>query len=124
MSNQNKNKEFLDLQAKWDAKLEKSGFKDIEQRDGRLKIHETTRFYNMSEIRKESSEQYYRLAGFFYHEHDFINEKQKLIWLYHSNGVPTREIARLLRKRGYKAQKSPVHQVIKKLVKLMYERYR
>lgn len=117
-------KEFLDLQAKWDKKLAKNGFTDIEQRDGRLKIHETTRFYNMSEIRKESSEQYYRLASFFYHEHNFINEKQKLVWFYHSNGITIRDIVKKLRKQGYKAHRSTIHELIQKLLKLMYERYK
>lgn len=124
MSSQSKNKDFASLQAEWTKKLEKSGFVDIEQPDGRLKTHATTRLRATTQIRYESNEQYFRLAGFFYYDHEFVNHKEKQIWFLHSNGVPIRESVRRLRKQGYRADKTSVHETIQELVKLMYERYR
>lgn len=117
-----KSKEFTKLKNKWYSKLEKSGFKDIEQPDGYLKVWSTT-FYRAAHVNRITKEQYYRLAGHFLHEFDFESELEKELWEMHSLGVSTREISSKMAKRKITMSKSSVHMIIKDLKQKMIKMY-
>lgn len=114
------------LKTKWDDKLESSGFEDIEQDDGRLKLwaahYFKSRFKNPSDLEfQKAKEAYYRRASQFLFEHDFTDKRAKRIWELHSKGVSIRSIVIILKKEGFKAYKCIVHDAIKLLSKEMKE---
>ncbi len=114
-----KTKEFKALEAKWDAKLKKSGFEDIEQReDGNLKVWHSL-FFKVrckGNVSQQSKEEYYRLAGQFLNDYAFENETDRRIWELHSNGDGVRTIAATISKRKRnKTSKSVVNSVIRRL---------
>lgn len=117
-------KEFLALQRKWYKKAEKSGFEDIEQPDENLKIW-SYRFVKACEndpTLHQSKEEYYRLAGSFLHEHLFKDQKSRLIWQMHSEGVSIRNIVKALKSRRFKTYRREVHQIIQDLAALMLKK--
>lgn len=119
MSFQFKSKEFKDLQSKWYSKLKKSGFDDIEVGEKRLRFvgsswHSEYRRYNKDKI--EAKENYYRLAGQFTYDNVFKDELEKHIWRLHAEGFSIREIAKILKKKTYKAF---VHETLQALEKKM-----
>lgn len=117
--------EFQKLNKKWQRKLEKSGFEDIEQPDGNLKkwsaSYARIRYKKTSAAAKET---YYRYAGQFNYDYTFINPVDRLIWQYHSEGVSIRDIAKILRKKRFplKTEKA-INQIIKKLAEKMKQHY-
>ena len=91
----NNSKEFKALQAKWNKKLAKSGFYDIEQEDGNLKSWHSFRFQAAGKDGSGAAkEEYYRLAGQFYHDYAFKNNFEKKVWYLNSEGFSAREIAK------------------------------
>ncbi len=124
-------KKLNKLKDKWYAKLEREGFNDIEQEDGRLKswsMHFVqARYGNTAEF--EAKQDYYRLAGQLLHEHKFESELEKLIWEKHCEGETVRGIVTMLkklgtRKLGAKIYKRKVHETILRLSNLMVVRCR
>lgn len=102
------------LQKEWYAKLRESGFKDIEQADGNLKIW--SRFFKgkLDTLQGEAKAQYFRAAGQFLHSHQFASEYDKTIWDMHANGISGRSIARQLR-----VNKNTVFELLEALKKEM-----
>lgn len=121
-----KGKKFDDLKAKWDQKLLDSGFKDIEDSKENLKSHSflgrNVDDYYAKETYFQSKEEYFRLAGFFYHEHVFESPLDKKLWGYHMEGMSVREISKIMKTKRISLKKSGVFKRIKKLVDLMLER--
>lgn len=118
-----KTKEFLALKKKWDKKLKSSGFEDIEQDDGNLKLWSSHFFkVRFNETLFGAKEEYYRLAGQFLHEKVFKDHKTKLIWQLHSEGISIRDIVIALKKRGFKAYKNAVHRIVQDLTEQMLEK--
>lgn len=114
-------KEFKALQDKWYAKLKKEGFDDIERNGGGLKtdpMQNIKTFYDQSSF--EAKQSYHSSVGYFLHHHTFNNEKERLIWEFHSQGVSIRDTVEALQKKGYKTYKRQVHEILQKLVKQMY----
>ncbi len=110
------------LQAKWYAKLEKAGFKDIEQDDDNLKQWHSHRFLvsnNYSKDKFDDKENYFRLAGQFLHEHKFQSVLDKKIWEAHSEGLSVREIVKTLKQKNIKVYKNLVHVTITRLAAIM-----
>jgi len=120
-----KTKKFQKLKDKWYRKLERTGFEDIEQDEKSLKVWESQAFSDHRYNRHTFAEkqEYYSLAGRFYHEHEFASEKLKQIWKYHSEGLSITEIHKRLRtkKRGF--SRPNIHLLIKKLAKEMLKKY-
>lgn len=117
-----KSKEFKDLQTKWYDKLEDAGFKDVEQDEDNLKVWEShlmikqftpdTIMYTL---------EYYSLARAFNHDHIFLSPYHKAVWQHHSEGLTTREISDLL-KRRFRTQstsKNSIWRIINKYKKVM-----
>lgn len=125
----NQSKEFKALQKLWDKKLAASGFQDIEQRDGGLKVW-SDRFCNgyHNEITMSAKQEYYRAAGHFLHEYEFKTPTEKRIWTLHSEAMSIRNIVKALKKEklwfvgGHTAHKRRVHETIQRFVKLMMEK--
>lgn len=125
----------------WYKKLEREGFKDIEQDEHRLKrwdsfyfISKHTNFESGKSGNKrdkqfsatwfKSQEEYYQLAGAFVYEHQFSDKKEQYIWELHSQGLATSEIIKIVRKRYKKTPRDGVYQTIKDLAKVMVDKCR
>lgn len=80
-------KEFKKLQETWDNKLKRSGFQDIEQRDGHLKTWSTQFVLDHSDSQIEAKQEYYRAAGHFLHEYKFTHPAERRIWELHCAGI-------------------------------------
>jgi hypothetical protein len=140
--NHNSN-EFKKLQDKWYKKLDKSGFEDIERRDGRIKretIHElnkllySTKHTNKSSKSDELNTQttiekfedkrtYFTLAEHFLHEHTFADELEKTIWSFHVEGYSARETVKELKARGIKISRTPTLLKLQSVRQKMLDKY-
>lgn len=110
----------------WYKKLDKSGFKDIEQDENHLKRPSTALITVSSYRNKESIEakiRYYSLAEHFLNEYKFENNIERMIWEYHSNGLSARDITKILKSLKKKANRDSVWRVIKRLRTIMYGLY-
>ena len=122
MSSPFKTKEFLKLHRDWAKKLKKSGFEDIERKEGVLKTSSMENVRNLYTVEQFNiKEEYYRLAGQFLHEYKFKTQVDKRIWELHSEGVSVRNIIKKLKHRGITAYKDLVHGTIKQLAEEMKE---
>lgn len=119
-------KSFKSLQTEWYKKLKDSGFNDIEQDEDNLTQWSSSKIYRGQNngasfedamLKREMTTEYYRLAGQFLHEHVFKNDKEKLIWRLHSEGLSLRDISATL-----KSNKDAVHAIVKPLAKIMLQR--
>lgn len=101
------------LQALWYKKLEKSGFKDIEDFDMPGKpLHHWDGMEIQSKHTPEQfqeKQRYYELAGQLYYSHGFDSERDKRVWCLHSEGLSSKAIARMCRMKYYRVQ-----QIVKK----------
>lgn len=122
--NRCKDKTLKSLTKKWYKKLEDSGFEDIEAADGNLKRW-SNKFYlrDSTRVLFESKQEYYRMAGHFLHETSFRNERERLIWELHSEGIGVEDTISILKTRRFKAYKDLVHGAIVRLRKEMFEKY-
>ena len=102
------------LQKEWYEKLRQSGFKDIEQEDGNLKIWSKFFTGKLDTLQGEAKVQYFRAAGQFLHSYQFESAYDKTVWDMHANGISGRSIARQL-----KVNKRVVFAVIERLKKEM-----
>ena len=89
---------------KWYKKLEKAGFKDIENKDGSLKAEIDPRTRSFALAEKELREAYFAAAKTFLQIHNFKDCEEKLIWELHAlEGMGAVRIARQLKLTMYKA---------------------
>jgi hypothetical protein len=116
----NDKKNLKQLTRKWYKKLKDSGFDDIEEpsKSGypTLKFwgSDALRQRNSGQLRMESVQRYYELAGQFFWDANFDTSAEKRIWKMHADGVSGYEIASKL-----KMSKSVVYRVIDKLAREM-----
>lgn len=121
-----RSKDYRKLQAEWDRKLKKSGFEDIEQRNGEFKNRVTS---NGSPSRLdpatfEAWQTYYRLAGQFLHEHQFDSPIERQIWELHADGLSAHKIAVILKKqRIRKKSHDTISIIIRRLADEMVKKY-
>ena len=110
------------LQKLWYKKLKDEGFEDIEKKDGhigRTKLNLTNRTFDQIEI----TQQYYSMARSFILDYSFESEVDKVIWEYHAEGISVRMTSDLLKSVGIIKKKSTINNVVRKLEKLMKEKY-
>lgn len=99
-----KTNSFKTLQEKWYRKLAKTkskeypnGFQDLEKNEYEFKKPHLSvtdkRFFKSWKIKLE----YYSMAGKFLHDYKFKNNRERIIWEYHANGISIRGIVKLLR---------------------------
>jgi hypothetical protein len=115
-------KEFKQLQQNWYKKLKDDGFEDIESDEDSLKqwaSSELVRTYDP--IIFSAKEDYYRLAGQFYHDHKFLSEMEKLIWSFHKDGIPFDRVHALIKKeyKKVKISRTTVFNIVARLAKEM-----
>lgn len=122
-----KTKAFKKLNAKWQKKLEKSGFEDIEKDETSLKIYHREYFYRSTHIDQgggsAAKSEYFYLATKLLNDYVFKTEVEKSIWGYHADGLPVREILLKLSRNKPKITRSKVENIITKLRKLMKSSY-
>lgn len=127
---------FNQLQAKWYKKLEKEGFKDIEQDENKLKRWDSHYFiaqYTSSGEKKTGTshtefdtsrftakQEYYRLAGEFLHNYHFDSEVDRKIWELYAEGQTAMQIYETLKtSKKTKVYRDMVYKTIKRLSKIM-----
>lgn len=126
---QNKKLSYEEQRKFWYKKLKDDGFEDIEdvERDT-LKtwaLRTTAELLRVnSKIVIEAKEEYYSMCRHFLADHEFKNKKERIIWEYHTEGISTRDIAKLLEKAGIaKTSRTPVYNTIKRLENIMKDLY-
>lgn len=113
--------EFKKLQKEWYAKAKESGFDDIEQEDGNLKVW-SHQFFKVrhNQTLFEAKQEYYRLAGQFLHSHKFADDVEKKIWEYHATDATSiRDIVKELANIGVKTNKNKVNAILRNLSEQM-----
>jgi hypothetical protein len=121
-----RNKAFKKLKDKWYARLAKEGFKDLEANEDSLIVYESTSFQNRYDPENSyGAEEYYRLAGQFFHSYAFADAREKLIWELHSTGGTKRGISDRLKQLKHKRSAgTQVLATIQKLKAIMLEQVR
>lgn len=122
--------EFKKLNAKWKKKLETSGFEDIEHEKDYLKRPASGKFntktegrdFQLKHVYYQSVEEYYRLAGQFFHDYPFKDNKEKCIWELHKDGISIRDSLKILRAKRFKVYKDFIEKTIQRLAKEMLSR--
>ncbi len=114
----NRSKEFKELQAKWYAKLKKTGFEDLEQNEYSLRLFHSTYF---SDSRRNDPQvvaaklEYYRLAGHFLYDHKFENALERTIWQMHADGKSIRTIEKVLKAKGQAVYRDLINRILMRL---------
>jgi hypothetical protein len=119
---QYKTKEFKDLQSEWYDKLNREGFKDVEQDEYRMKqwdCHAFSSRYTPQYF--YSGQKYFALASQFLHSYKFKNDFEKLLWEHHAQGLSIRDIHKVIPKPSKSA--STIFYVIQRLAKEMLIQY-
>ena len=116
--------DYEKLRALWYKKLEASGFEDIEQSDGNLKVwagkFKSRRFQELM----VNNEHYYQLVNQFLNDYQFASTRDKIIWTYHAEGLSVRDIATTLNKiKATKTNRQTVWVIIKRLEGAMKKMY-
>jgi len=106
---QRKSSSLNALTKKWYRKLEETGFKDIEDQEGRLKswtghvLHDEfaeplpeNHKKESSKIHKTSQQEYYRLVGQCLFDKTFPSKDYRKTWQLHAEGLSYKEIGRLM----------------------------
>lgn len=107
-------KEFLLLQCFWDRKLERSGFNDIEERDGTLKDSNWIKQSAKNPMAFQIKQEYYYQATHFLHDHIFKNKIEKKIWEMHTQGETFPVIS-----QRFNIYYTTVNRIVLKLKKIM-----
>lgn len=81
MDRANRNKAFLDLQAKWDQKLSASGFRDIEDRKSGMLVKDP------QGAQPVATASYYALADILLFSGPFDSKEDRRIWRLHAKGL-------------------------------------
>lgn len=124
MSSPFKTANFEKLKKKWYAKLEKSGFQDIEQDEDNLNEWEASIFSRHNTKTIAAKQEYFSLAGEFLHNHVFESKRHKKIWEMHCEGASLDGISKKLKSSNFKgSHRATIHMVIKKLAQEMMEKY-
>lgn len=116
-----KTKEFLELNKKWQEKLKKSGFEDIE--DGKEELLVSSAIFKKKKFLKtyKIKEEYYYMATHFLNEYRFDSNIDRVVWTYHVEAISARDISKLLKKLKLgNIEKSSVSTIIVKLRRAMY----
>lgn len=114
---------FDKLKDRWYKKLKKSGFRDIEYKDG-TRERGGPYLKNKTQTQIEAIEAYYTMARHFLIEYTFPREIDKVIWEYYSEGLSYRDIEETLKKAKVKnLKKSQIKNIITALEKKMKEKY-
>ena len=114
-----------ELKKIWERKLKKSGFEDIETKNGTL-ANTTHSGGNLDKRRVtwQSQEEYYRLARYFLNDYMFKKPVHRVIWEYHSEGISVRDIVKLLNKvRRKKTDRQTVWELIDECATEMKKMY-
>ena len=113
-----KEKDLRKLQKKWNDRLTKSGFKDIERADGSLINFDSHRLREMNPDSNTmiARQRYYELARQFYHDHTFDTSLEKEVWRLHSEGMIYDDIVKATRR---KVSRSAAHRMVTELAKVM-----
>ncbi len=122
------NKPSKKLQEIWRKRLAKSGFVDIERpNDETGMLRTTTTSGSTIPLRRlnwELQAQYYQYATSFLNDYEFDSNLERIIWEYHSNGISTRNISKILNKvRKKKILRMKVWNTITRLRKEMKVMY-
>ena len=115
---------YVELKEIWYAKLKEAGFDDIEQDEYKLKMW-SNRVYieNPNPVQREAKETYYILASRFLHDYKFKNQKDKIIWEYHANGISMRNIVKILEDVKIKTNRNAVCVIVNRLATEMKKMY-
>lgn len=112
----------------WYQKLSDSDFEDIEEDEYNLKFYTAAWF--KAQFKKhghswQTKASYYQMASSFLEEYKFANSIEQTIWMYHSEGISYRDIAKLLNKLKESTawNKVNVNHVVKKLKIKMFDLY-
>lgn len=117
-------KEFKRLKKLWYAKLEKSGFEDIESDEDNLKVWSSRWARKRYVADAASRAEYYNMATRFLIDYNFDDEIDRIIWEYHSNSISYRDIAKLLKKaKVADLQKTTIYRKVKILAAIMLKTY-
>lgn len=128
MPNPNKKSDFKKLKDLWYKKLKDTGFEDAESDENNLKVWSASLFGSKKALVQnggwEAKYTYYRLAELFLNNYKFENNTDKIIWMYHCEGISVRGIVRILNAlRKKKTYKEKVWGTIHRLEELMKETY-
>lgn len=114
---------------KWYSKLKKEGFEDIEADEYNLKVYANNRFKaTFKELGPggwQAKAAYYQMASNFLESYKFENNIEKAMWMYHTEGISYRDIAKTLNKlnKKYRLDKNSVNKTIQKLKNKMFDLY-
>jgi hypothetical protein len=107
--------------ALWYKKLKDEGFKDIEH-----PVKDTLKSWSNQFTSKQSrnswraKQEYYYMATHFLNDYKFNSKLEQIVWEYHSNGLSSRQISRVLTAAKVSTlKKSAVFNIIQRLQKLM-----
>jgi hypothetical protein len=123
------------LRDEWYEKLAASGFEDIEQDEDQFKASALSRITpskrdpRIYRLHWESIETYYQMARRFNNDHEFANRFEANVWMYHSEGVSTRDIANIMKKfkQRYRMKRNVgrnvILEIIARLKTIMFQTY-
>ncbi len=112
--------EFQKLNEKWQQKLAKTGFNDIEENEDRLK--HWSHKYSLRPEQNAAKAEYFRAAGQFLHDYVFPDAYHRTVWELHTAGLSFREVVLELKKKGFKkAYRWQVQRVTWALREKMFE---
>lgn len=115
------------LKDKWYGKLDKDEFNDIESDEDNLKVWSSFLFGKNRAGSQfggwQFKAEYYYMASQFLEQYKFDNNRDKIIWDYHSNGISIAEIAKTLKKVKIKTTINIVQKTIIRLKLKMYDMY-
>jgi hypothetical protein len=116
--------DYNKIRALWYKKLEKEGFKDIEDDQGRLKAWSSRFSHTRIKELYEDKQPYYNMATQFLNDYKFESRLEKIIWEYHANALSVRDITTILRKtKVAKTNRTTIWQTIKRLEEHMKRMY-
>lgn len=117
--------DYKKLKSIWDKKLEKSGFVDIETKNGKLKDWSSKFAHKERSLPNTQSKlEYYRMAENFLNEYTFESTMELVIWEYHTNAISARDITKILAKaKIWKTNRTTIWQIIKNLEDTMKNMY-
>ena len=88
---------IIQLKDYWYERLKRSGFKDIENKKGLLRVwSQELSVDKVTPLWRLSAEEYYRLASQLIHEERFIlgvGAVDKIVWKMHARGIGSPKIA-------------------------------
>lgn len=121
-----KSQDYQTLKTVWYKKLEKSGFRDIEQDEYNFRHVAHSSYFSRPQSLQSwrAKEGYYTMARKFLHEYKFKSNLEKVIWEYHSEGIGHSAIAKLLKRvKIRKLNKDSVCKLTRKLALEMKRMY-